>query len=105
MACSCPVPALITSLHGRVRWGYLEVVRAENPIHGSDQQSCRPGAPAVMITHHVCLRFVCATRRWCAVRRWESKEVRDLLAGLSQQPGRSWAQSDPGDAGEGGKQR
>ena len=27
----------------------------------------------------------CATRRWCAVRRWESKEVQDLLAGLSQQ--------------------
>ncbi len=47
----------------------------------------------------------CATRRWCAVRRWESKEVRDLLARLSQQPGRSWAQPDPGDAGEGGKQR
>ena len=31
----------------------------------------------------------CAMRRWCAVRRWESKEVRDLLARLSQQPGRS----------------
>jgi hypothetical protein len=29
----------------------------------------------------------CATRRWCAVRRWESREVQDLLAGLSQQPG------------------
>src|ERR1019366_8249813 len=28
-------------------------VRAENPIHGSDQQSCPPSAPAVMITHHV----------------------------------------------------
>jgi len=28
-------------------------VRAENPIQGSDQQSCPPGAPAVMITHHV----------------------------------------------------
>ena len=49
--------------------------------------------------------LMCATRRWCAVRRWESKEVRDLLARLSQQPGRSWAQPDPGDAGEGGKQR
>jgi len=44
-------------------------------------------------------------RRMCAVRRWESKEVQDLLAGLSQQFSRSWAQSDPGDAGEGGKQR
>ncbi len=31
---------------------------------------------------------LCATRRWCAVRRWEPKEVQDLLAGLSQQPGR-----------------
>jgi hypothetical protein len=31
----------------------------------------------------------CATRRLCAVRRWELKEVQDLLAGLSQQPGRS----------------
>ena len=48
---------------------------------------------------------VCATRRWCAVRRWEPKEVEDLLAGPSQRPGRSGAQSDPGDAGEGGKQR
>src|ERR1022692_3724495 len=28
-------------------------VRAENRIHGSDQQSCTPGAPAVMITSHV----------------------------------------------------
>src|SRR6266705_735945 len=27
--------------------------RAENPIHGSDQQSYPPGAPAVLITHHV----------------------------------------------------
>ena len=31
----------------------LHPVRAENPIHGSDQQSCPPGAPAVKITHHV----------------------------------------------------
>jgi hypothetical protein len=48
---------------------------------------------------------LCAMRRWCAVRRWESREVQDLLAGLSQQPGGSGAQSDPGDVGEGGKQR
>jgi hypothetical protein len=41
----------------------------------------------------------------CATRRWELKEVQDLLAGLSQQPSRSGAQSDPGDAGKGGKQR
>jgi predicted transposase YbfD/YdcC len=47
----------------------------------------------------------CAARRWCAVRRWEPKEVSDLLAGLSQQPGGSGAQPDSGDAGLGGKQR
>lgn len=32
---------------------------------------------------------LCATRRLCAVRRWKPKEVYVLLAGLSQQPGRS----------------
>jgi hypothetical protein len=47
----------------------------------------------------------CAVRRWCAVRRSELKEVEDLLVGLSQQPDRSGAQPDPGDDGEGGKQR
>ena len=35
------------------------------------------------------------------MRRSELKEVECLLAGLSQQPGRSGAQPDPGDAGEG----
>jgi Domain of unknown function (DUF4158) len=29
----------------------------------------------------------CDVRSQCAVRRWEPKEVQDLLAGLSQQPG------------------
>ena len=28
-------------------------VRAENPVHGSDQQSCPPSHPAAMITDHV----------------------------------------------------
>ena len=28
-------------------------VRAENPVHRPDQQSCSPGHPAVMITDHV----------------------------------------------------
>jgi hypothetical protein len=28
-------------------------VRAENPVHGSEQQSCYPGRLAVMITDHV----------------------------------------------------
>ncbi len=31
----------------------VEIVRAENRIHGSDQQSCPPGAPPVIITGHV----------------------------------------------------
>src|ERR1035438_2869503 len=30
-----------------------DLVRAENPVHGSDQQSCSSGCPAVMITDHV----------------------------------------------------
>jgi hypothetical protein len=32
---------------------FLKVVRAENHVRGSEQQSCPPGAPAVMITDHV----------------------------------------------------
>lgn len=32
-------------------------MRAENPVHRPDQQSCSPGHPAVMITDQ-CLRFV-----------------------------------------------
>jgi len=32
---------------------------------------------------------MCATRRSCAVRRGESKEVQDLFARLSQQAGGS----------------
>ncbi len=31
----------------------VHVVRAENPVHGSDQQSCASRRPAVMITDHV----------------------------------------------------
>ena len=30
-----------------------EPVRAENLVHGSDQQGCFPGRPAVMINGHV----------------------------------------------------
>src|SRR6266571_6563359 len=33
-------------------------VRAENVVHGSDQQGCSPRGPAVMITDHHGLRFV-----------------------------------------------
>jgi len=36
--------------NGRV---LLELLRAENRIHGSDQQGCSPGALPVMITDHV----------------------------------------------------
>jgi hypothetical protein len=39
--------------------------------------------------------YECATRRWCAVRRWGSEEGRDLLVGLSQQPGRSGVPCSP----------
>ena len=31
----------------------LQPVGAENPVRGSDQQSCPPGAPDVMIADHV----------------------------------------------------
>jgi hypothetical protein len=50
-------------------------------------------------------RRCCGTRSQCAARRLKSKEVEDLLAWSSQRLGRSWAQSDLGDAGEGGKRR
>ena len=32
-------------------------MRAENPVHGFEQQSCSPGRPAVMITDH---QFLCS---------------------------------------------
>ena len=31
----------------------LRPVRAENHVHGSDQQGCHPSCPTVMITDHV----------------------------------------------------
>src|SRR5260370_36695778 len=31
----------------------IALVRTENLVHGSDQQGCDPGRPAVMITAHV----------------------------------------------------
>jgi hypothetical protein len=34
-------------------WHRAGPVRAENPVRGSDQQGCSPGAPAVRITDHV----------------------------------------------------
>ncbi|MFJ9909824.1 transposase [Streptomyces sp. NPDC101152] len=41
------------------------------------------GAPQAL---QVADRWQCAMRRLCAVRRGESKEVQDLLAGPSQRP-------------------
>src|ERR1019366_7585334 len=38
---------------GALRYALVRPVRAENRIRGSDQQSCSPGAPPVMITGHV----------------------------------------------------
>jgi hypothetical protein len=38
---------------GRLELDQSLVVRAENPVHGSDQQSCASRRPAVMITDHV----------------------------------------------------
>jgi putative transposase len=57
-------------------------VRAENRIHGSDQQSCSPGAPAVMITDHVpAVHFLLITRvtAWLRLSRreeaWKTAEI------------------------------
>ena len=41
------------ALRSRPAEGGFKPVRAENLIHGSDQQSCSPSRPAVMITGHV----------------------------------------------------
>ena len=110
-----PVPRWAAGL--RARLGLLETGECS---HATESPAYRPPA---RLRHLVCLRQrtccypgcrrpavrcdldQCDTKSQCAVRRWESKEVQDLLAGLSQQPGGSWAQSDPGGAGEGGKQR
>src|ERR1022692_3557631 len=56
-ACSmewlCGMSAIMKlSSEGRAAITQL-TVRAENPVHGSDQQSCSSGCPAVMITDHV----------------------------------------------------
>jgi putative transposase len=83
----------------------VDPVRAENLVHGSDQQSCSPGAPPVMITS-MCLRFVflLITRvaSWLRLSRreqtWKTAEIlilRHQLAVLQRrQPRRpklNWA--------------
>ena len=42
-----------TSCTSTTGFGAAVSVRAEKRIHGSDQQSCSPGVPPVMITGHV----------------------------------------------------
>ncbi len=80
-------------------------MRAENLVHGSDQQGCDPGRPAVMITAHVPAVRVPPDHRvaaWLRLSRreeaWKTAEIlilRHQLAVLQrQQPGRvklSWA--------------
>jgi putative transposase len=80
-------------------------VRAENSVHGFDQQSCSPRRPAVMITNHV-LRFVflLITRltEWLRLSRreetWNTAEIlilRHQLAVLQRRqprrPNLNWA--------------
>jgi hypothetical protein len=80
-------------------------VRAENLVHGSDQQSCSPCHPAVMITGHgLRFMFLLTTRlaAWSRLARreeaWKTAEIlmlRHQLAVLQrQQPRRlklNWA--------------
>ena len=47
-----PLPGVPAGARGGGR-GHPRPVRAENPVHGSDQQVCSPGARPVMITDHV----------------------------------------------------
>ena len=63
-----PVTATAAAF-GYSRPSYYQAVRAENLVHGSDQQSCSSGRPAVMITDHVPAVRVppdCAGRRGVA---------------------------------------
>ena len=57
-------------------------VRAENPVHGSDQQSCCPSRPTVMITDHVPAVHVLPDTRaasWLRLSRreetWKTAEI------------------------------
>src|SRR4029450_11878144 len=49
-----PVPAHgARRMRAADRMAVRRCVRAENPVHSSDQRVCSPGRPAVMITDHV----------------------------------------------------
>jgi putative transposase len=58
-------------------------VRAENVVHGPDQQGCPPGRPVVMITGHVpAFVFLLITRvaAWLRLsRREESRKTAEIL--------------------------
>jgi putative transposase len=80
-------------------------VRVENPVRGSDQQSCSPGRPTVMITGHVLAVHVLpdhAAASWLRLSRrektWKTAEILILRHQLTllqrQQPRRlnlNWA--------------
>jgi hypothetical protein len=60
----------------------LATVRAENPVHGPDQQSCSPGRPGVMIIGHVpaaCFLLITRIAAWLRLPRreeaWKTAEI------------------------------
>jgi len=68
-------------------WAWLGIAPSRH--HLLIRRRLRTGELAFHHCHVPIEEDLRATRRLCAVRRWESKEVRDLLARQSQQPGRS----------------
>ena len=72
-----------TSCTSTTGFGAAVSVRAEKRIHGSDQQSCSPGVPPVMITGHVLAVRVppyhANNRVAAAVRRKETWKTAGIL--------------------------
>lgn len=72
-----------TSCTSTTGFGAAVSVRAEKRIHGSDQQSCSPGVPPVMITGHVLAVRVppdhANKRVAAAVRRKETWKTAGIL--------------------------
>ena len=75
--------------------GLRPAVRAENRIHGSDEQGWSPGAPSVMITDHVpAVRVLLITRlaTWLRLSRrketWKTAETL-ILPGQEHGQGRA----------------